>query len=297
MKEILVVFDNTMGIPGGEIDDGLALLYLLAFSDVHIRALCCTHGNSTTANTFEATQRLVAELGVDIPVIRGADAGDDSPSDAARAIVEASHSSNPISLLSLGAVTDLAAAERLEPGCLARFEHISFMGGITHTLRVGGKTMDELNFSVDGKAACEVFATARAGARLLVADAWNCVPLTFWTKDFIARLIQPAYAISPVLERYCLPWMEHAASAWNTDGFIGWDVLAAVALVHPDYVELQPFEVTENSTLFGVGLLERAQDPQLALPISLIVPRNPEDICEHIYAAWTTAASSLRAED
>ena len=29
MKDIVIATDNTLGIPAGEIDDGLALLYLL----------------------------------------------------------------------------------------------------------------------------------------------------------------------------------------------------------------------------------------------------------------------------
>ena len=74
MKHIVVVCDNTMGIPGKEIDDGLALLYLLGIDDVVIDAICVTHANASTEETYDATQRLMAEFGVDTPVLRGADA-------------------------------------------------------------------------------------------------------------------------------------------------------------------------------------------------------------------------------
>ncbi len=88
-KNLVVVTDNTMGIPGGEIDDGLALLYLLGCPErAHVEALCATHGNDTTERTYGALCGLVRELGLeDVPVLRGAAAGDASTSDAAREIV------------------------------------------------------------------------------------------------------------------------------------------------------------------------------------------------------------------
>ncbi len=312
MKHIVVVCDNTMGIPGKEIDDGLALLYLLGMDDVVIDAICVTHANASTEETYDATQRLMAEFGVDIPVLRGADAPSErmgwlpsdyptdlkgqtssqEPSEAAQYIAARVQNGEDVSLLSLGAATDLAAAERLSPGCLARYSEIALMGGITHSLFVGGLLMNELNFSVDGQAACDTFSTARDGARLLLADAWNCLPVTFWSKEFEERLIKPEYKLSGVLKTYCMPWMKFALSDWNTDGFVGWDVLAAVALVRPDLVELEPFEVACNPRLFSVGYLERAQAPEIAAPISLVVPRNGEALCEHIYQSWERAVQA-----
>lgn len=290
MKHVIVVCDNTMGIPGKEIDDGLALLYLMGVDDVVIDAICVTHGNASTEETYRATQRLIAEFGVDIPVLRGADAGSSEPSEAAYYIAAQAQRDEAGSLLSLGAVTDLAAAQRLSPGCLVRYSEIALMGGITHTLFVGGKVMDELNFSVDGQAACDTFSTARDGSRLLLADAWNCLPVTFWTSEFEKRLVGPEFCLSGVLKTYCMPWMEYARTAWNTDGFVGWDVLPAVALVRPDLVDLEPFEVACNPRLFSVGYLERAQAPEIAAPVSLIVPRDGDALCEHIYQTWQHAA-------
>ncbi|MBQ9069080.1 MAG: nucleoside hydrolase [Eggerthellaceae bacterium] len=290
MKRIVVLCDNTMGIPGNVFDDGLALMYLLGLGDVHIEAICCTHGNNTTANTFQATCRLVEELGLDVPVFRGADAGSDQTSEAARYIAEAPDAHDGLMLLSLGATTDLAAAQKHRPGCLARYRTVSLMGGITHSLVVGGKILDELNFSVDGNAACETLRAAQEGAKLVLADAWNCLPLTFGTNDFRARLIDPGFAASSLLEAYCLPWMEFAHTTWGVDGFVGWDVLAAVALARPDYVVFEPFEVACNPQLLGVGYLERAQDATLAAPISLVVVRSAQELCEHIYKAWEQAA-------
>lgn len=309
MKRVVVVCDNTMGIPGKEIDDGLALLYLLGQEDVCIEAICCTHGNSSTEKTYAATQTLVKELGLNIPVLRGADAPSEfsgwllsdhpaklegeapsaEPSEAARFIAARASEGEAAYLLSVGAATELAAAEHLAPGCLARYQAVALMGGITHTLFVGGNVMNELNFSVDGQAASDMFAAARSGANFLLADAWNCLPLIFSTSEFSARLVDPGYAHSPVLEAYCLPWMDFTREAWNTDGFVGWDVLAAIALVHPELVDFEDFEVACNPRLLSVGYLERAQAPELAAPIKLVVPREAPQLCEHVYQSWEAA--------
>lgn len=293
MNRILVVCDNTMGLPGEVVDDGLALLYLLGHEQVHIEGICCTHGNASVDQTYGATQQLISELGQSMRIARGAEPGDTLPSEAARFIVECSHAQEPIHLLSLGATTDLAAAETLEPGCLARFSNIALMGGITHTLFVGGKIMNELNFSVDGKATCTVFSAARKGAHILLADAWHCLPLTFYTNAFSERLIDTGLRLSPMLSRLCLPWMERARVEWNTDGFVAWDVLPAVALVCPSLVELIPFSVSCNERLLSVGYLEEAQDPQLAAPISLVSIPNVHEMQEHIFQTWEQACKNL----
>lgn len=302
-----VVCDNTMGIPGLEIDDGLALLYLLGCPDrVRIEAVCATHGNAPTEQTFAATTALCAELGVDAPVLRGADAGSGEregagetivPSPAARAICELAQRGHA-SLLSLGATTDLAAAERLAPGTLAAFDQVSLMGGVRRTLILGGRIMDELNFSVDAPATLATLATARAGlpttpsSRLLIADAHHCLPLTFGTDEFVSRLISPASPGAAFLERTCLPWMQRAARDWGVRGFVGWDVLAAVALAEPEMVRLEPCDVTLDLRMLAAGHLEPAADdvpPALAAHVWLVAIPDPDELREHVYTAWARA--------
>lgn len=288
MKKIVVLCDNLMGMPGGEIDDGLAILYMLGNSEVRIEAILCTHGNGTTEQTFSATNRLVHALGIDAPVVRGVDDGSCEPGQAARLIAEAA--AGDTMLLSLGAATELAGAEHIAPGCLSRYSAVSLMGGITHTLTVGGKIMDELNFSVDGFGACCALGTGAQGARILLADAHNCLPLTFDAAEFAQRVVDPGYAHSAFISETCIPWMEHARTTWNVHGFVGWDVLAALALVQPELVELRPFEVSLNPRLFTVGLIEQSRGNCPVAPIHLITIPNPDATREAVYAAWQTAA-------
>ena len=312
MKEIIVVCDNTMGIPGSEIDDGLALLYLLGRPDVHMRAICCTHGNASTQETYQATLALCQRMGLsDVPVLRGADAGTslDTPSEAARYLAtEARHQPGALSLLSLGATTDLAAAERLDPGTLGRYHEVALMGGMTRTLCIGGRVMDELNFSVDGQAIYEVLGTAHASrscglstesSRLLIADAHHCLGVAFSTLEFRSRLIDcmPAASSAHMLEELCLPWMQRARDDWHVDGFVGWDVLAAVALAQPELVQQLSCRVALNRRFIGAGFLDTSRQANLpdalAASVRLVAPVDASSVCEHVYDAWLDASRTI----
>ncbi len=326
MKDIVVVTDNTLGMPTGEIDDGLAILYLLGCPErVRVSAICTTHGNAASEWTYRATHELARALHPlldGVPIVAGANAPhygmasthDRPASQAAHLIAQ---SSRPASaLLSLGATTDLAAAEALRPGTLAGYGEVALMGGTTSTLVVGGRIMDELNFSVDGLATYRVFSAAAptaAGrgalevaeqtadaahthpkaANLLLADAWNCMPLTFKADEFLERLAQPGMPGADFLRACCVPWFDHAAREWNTHGFVGWDVLAAMALAEPELLDLIPYEVALNERLLNIGYLEAARPGVAAAHVRLVAPKDPAQAIEHIYQAWQRALARL----
>ena len=310
-SSVAVVCDNTMGIPGGEIDDGLALLYLrgCAPEGVRVELVATTHGNASTADTDRATRWLCDRILPGTPVLRGSDtpaAGEraarpngtagaaDGPapaSEAARGLVELAWGRKPgtAMLLSLGATTELAAAERLRPGTLARFGSVCLMGGLTRTLVVGGRIMDELNFSVDAQATREVLASACTGARLRIADAQDCLPLRFDGGEFLDRLGTGEEPGVELIRTTCVPWIERTRETWGVDGFIGWDVLAAVAAAHPEQVAFEPRRVVLNERLLEVGLLEEAGPEvpgDLTAPVELVRVRDGAALREHVYRAW-----------
>lgn len=84
--QIPVVFDcdNTFGVPGCDVDDGLALLYLLGCPDVNLLGITCTYGNNKLDTVYHNTLRLLSEWGrEDIPVLKGAASCKDRNSEAA----------------------------------------------------------------------------------------------------------------------------------------------------------------------------------------------------------------------
>lgn len=73
--------DCTMGVPGCDVDDSLALLYVLDCPEAELLGVTCSFGNNTQDTVYRNTKRLLKEWGrEDIPVLWGAD----SPKGAAQ---------------------------------------------------------------------------------------------------------------------------------------------------------------------------------------------------------------------
>lgn len=196
-----------------------------------------------------------------------------------------------VTLVSLGATTDLAAAERLAPGTLARYESVCLMGGVTKPLVFGGRIMDELNLSVDARATYEVLASTRSGAHLRIADAHDCLPLTFDAPEFLLRLARADMPGAGLLRRLCAPWFEKAHADWGIQGFVGWDVLAAVAAATPELVDFVPFHLALYERFFRAGLLFEVPptDDVPSVDVELVRIRDGKILAEHVYRTWHRA--------
>ena len=83
-----------------DVDDGLALLYLIGRKNTDIIGISTTYGNSDIETVYSNTCRVVKELGISIPVIKGAPDKNTLDSPAARFIVESINANkNKISIL------------------------------------------------------------------------------------------------------------------------------------------------------------------------------------------------------
>ena len=72
MKKIVFDCDNTFGIKNCDVDDGLALMYLLGSREAEFLGVTSTYGNSSLDVVQEVNLRMLEELGRrDIPVKRG----------------------------------------------------------------------------------------------------------------------------------------------------------------------------------------------------------------------------------
>ena len=200
MKHVIIDFDNTMGVPGCDVDDGLALLYLLGKpEDVVVEGICCTYGNSDIDTVAGNTRRICRELGLHVPVFKGGASALDPTSDAARFLAEAvAKRPGEISILATGSLTNLRGAAELNPAFFSQVREIALMGGITETLLVNGRVLDELNLSCDPQASCQVLGAA---CPVVDATAQACLPAVF-TQDRFAR------------ELGADSWLMRQAKAW-----------------------------------------------------------------------------------
>ena len=151
---VILDCDNTMGIPGCDVDDGLALLYLLGSPEVRLLGVTCSYGNSTQEAVCRNTTALLSRWGrQDIPVLRGSEGPGRLPSPAADFLCETARAySGALRLLVTGSTTNLRGAMELDGHFLDHLRTVSMMGGITEPLFVGGRPMAELNLSIDCRA-------------------------------------------------------------------------------------------------------------------------------------------------
>ena len=63
MRKVIYDCDNTMGIKNRDIDDGLALIYLLEEKSIDLLGVTCTYGNDNVDIVFNQTKELAKDIG------------------------------------------------------------------------------------------------------------------------------------------------------------------------------------------------------------------------------------------
>lgn len=227
---VILDFDNTAGIPRFEIDDALALLYLLSRREVEILGVTTTFGNGTIDEVTTQTNWLLRKLGrTDIPCARGAEHAGDWDTPAAQFIAETcAKLPGDVSVVAIGPLGNLAGASRLDPRFFENVAGVWAMGGITGPLRFPSRTVSELNLSCDPAASYTVL-TAPAPVHLMSAQL--CLGLRF-DRSHVASLRRfPLWFRTLVGD-----WYRHFSSAVGTEGFYLWDLVPVVDLLERDRV-------------------------------------------------------------
>lgn len=289
VKQVIIDFDNTMGVPGCDVDDGLALLFLLGDEEAEVLGVCTTYGNSTIDVVHGNTVRLFAELGVEIPVYRGC-ASPDGPATAASRYLADTIGRYPgeISLVATGSLTNLKRAARLSPAFPDRLEGVHLMGGITETLVIDGTVMDELNFSCDPEATACVLG---ASCTKVVATAQSCLPSYFTRDDFIRRCGEDSW-----LYRTCGYWFDDMERAGYGQGFVCWDVVTAATVTHPELFEWDTADVTLSNRFLGIGYLETAPEGAPSAPVTIPRIVDADRFRECCFDNWNRALAKLGVE-
>ena len=293
MKRIVLDFDNTMGVRGRDIDDGLALLYLIGNPErARVEAACTAYGNSTIDIVHENTLRLFEEWHLDVPVYRGAATPDEQDArtcEAARFLSEsAKERPGELSVLATGSTTNLKGAQLRDANFLRNVADVTLMGGITESLVINGRIMNELNFSCDAEAALCVLEAATPKMPVTVATAPNCLPAFFARNEFTSR-----FGADGWLVRAIDYWFADMEKAYRTNGFICWDVVAAAALVKPELFCAETRAVTLSERMLSIGLLESAgaESPQAIISTPRIKDANA--FKTDVLSSWERALDIL----
>ena len=285
---VILDCDNTMGIPGCDVDDGLALLYLLGSPEVQLLGVTCSYGNSAQEAVYRNTTGLLAQWGrQDIQIYRGSEGPGQLPSPAAEFLAkEARAHRGRLHLLVTGSTTNLRGAMELDWHFLDHLSTLSLMGGLTEPLLVGGRPMKELNLSIDHLASLDVL---RGGHNLRIATAQNCLA-SFFPRGELARLAESASPVGAYLAQALADWYDYTEARWNLEGIVNWDVMAAVQLLHPELFVWRDAAISPTPDSLSQGML-LGGGPDIRVQLPEI--RSPEQYRRHVYETYCAAKIHL----
>jgi purine nucleosidase len=232
---LLVDADPSLATFGLDVDDDLALLFLLGSPEVEVLGVTTVFGNSFGALTHLSAKRTLESAGrADLPVVRGADSRRDAEG-ARRAgdALTASVRAHPGAvLLALGPLTNVAAASE-DPEFGVRLHALVVMGGRSRS------ALSDFNVRKDPAAAARVLALS-CPKTLVTLDLGFSVAIT--PRDADATCADPASAVarhrgrlrSFARSKNAFRALRGRAPGEATGGFHPWDALAAAAVTTPE---------------------------------------------------------------
>lgn len=283
--------DNTIGVPGRDADDGLALLYLLGQPEVSIVGITTCYGNSDIDTVHQNTERMLKDIGrEDLPLYRGSAKGAPRDSDAARFLTDTAamyaDRGEDLYVLATGSQSNLLGAFDCDPNFFKNVKQFVLMGGLTEDLVVAGKPMGELNFASDPEAA---FAVLTKGRDVAVLTGTHCLPAFFEKEQTVACLAGQSAAADYTLAAMEY-WFDFQFEERGVAGFVNWDTVAAAYLVRPDLFDPNPMIISPTVASLRTGrLLGTGAEVTVHLPVL----RNLEKFMDHVLTSWSQAKLKL----
>lgn len=228
MERVIFDCDNTLGLRTKEIDDGLALFYLLGRTDIDLLGITTTFGNGTIDQVHKQTTQLAAGLGLnDLPVKQGAGSRGEGTTEAARFLIEmASAYPGEINLLATGPLGNLRVAQELDPGFFSNLKSIVCMGGYLRPVKMGRRVVHELNLSDDPEAS---YLVLNAPTQVTLMTAQICMQAPFTWSDLKKLAFWPVKT-----RRIVRNWLILHTVFTGLGNIYLWDLLPAIYISCPE---------------------------------------------------------------
>ena len=287
MKKVIFDCDSTVGLPKKPMDDALALLYLLGRPDeAEILGITCTFGNGTAKEVYLSTSALLEEIHrQDIPLLKGADIDDPPVSDAARFIADTVNANpNEVSLFAIGSLTNLYGAWLIDNAIFEKVKETVLMGGYTGPVIYHGISLDELNFSINHKAAACVL---NNGKNISILTGNNTLkPSLRPREEFIQNMIKGSDAARYIADKCGYRFDDQQHRYGNAISYC-WDGVAAVYLLRPELFEDAPTHccITEHAMKAG-WLAPTEQSVSCSVCLNLPTVKDCAQYRKEIYSGW-----------
>lgn len=289
IKKVICDCDNTASFPGRPMDDVLAILYLLGSSDdIDVLGITCNFGNGTSQESFISNNTILNEIGYDhIPVKSGFEQGEDPICESSKFIAEmADKYPGELVYLGIGSLGNLYGAYLIDNTIFDKISQIVLMGGITEPLIIHGSTpLDELNFSVNAKAAEVVLSK---GKNISIITGNNCLPVSELPKDeFLDMLCSSENPAGMYIAQKCGYRFKTKEVVYGADSSYCWDAVAAAYINHPEkYTDhLTPCFINEKE-IGECGYLHPCDEEEANTVINIPVARSRKEIQELFYSSW-----------
>jgi purine nucleosidase len=228
---VLVDTDPNMWVPRRDIDDALALLFLLASPEVEIEGITVNFGNVNAAVGYAAARELLDRVEPSVPLFMGAKSKQDlrKKNEAVDFLIQAVKD-NPreITLLALAPLTNVAGAMLLDHTFAQNLGGLIVMGGAFHFPFFS--FFGEFNFHCDGRAASTVL-SASVSKTMITMDL--CSQSVF-TQQHLHLLKESDGEMARYILRFVEPWLSlNRKIFFRKKGFFPWDVVAAAYVVDP----------------------------------------------------------------
>ena len=287
MKYVIFDCDSTVGLPGKPMDDALALLYLLGRpEDAEILGITCTFANGTAEEVYRSTAQLLREIGrTDIPLLRGAEPGEDPRSEAARFIADTVDSRpGEVTLVAIGSLTNLYGAYLLDNTLFDKVKETVLMGGYTGPVIYHGISLDELNFSVNPEAAACVLTHGR---NISILTGNNTLEPSYLPKEEFLEKMHAGSAAARYIGDKCGYRFDDQGNRYGDPISYCWDVVATVYLLHPELFEDTPTHCAIKTHALKAGWLAPVDTP-FSGSVVLNLPRVTDMAAyrAEMYAGW-----------
>lgn len=290
MKKVILDCDNTIGLEKKDVDDGLAFLFLLGREDIDLMAVNSVFGNSNLEDTYNTTDKMLADFKLKDKVkhLKGAAKAGDYDTEAAKYLAKtAAENKNEITLIAIGPLSNLYAAWEIDNDFFKNLKEIIIMGGITEPLQLGDKTLAELNFSSDPKAAEKVL---KAEVPVALMSSNLGLAARFGEKSWRRVNRSKNKAVRAYIKNKIKNWYGYSSEMIGLTGFYMWDVVAVVYMVSPEIFPYNKRKFVSSVEDLKNGMIKtekaegKLQDAAIInLPSTILDTKRFKDL---IFSAW-----------
>ena len=254
MKKVIFDCDNTFGMTGRDVDDGLTLFYLLGVPTIDLLGITLTYGNGNITEVMSMTKELKHRLKQPFNYYA-------EKQGAEFLVQQINRFPNQVTIIATGALTNLYEAYQIDPEFFMKVREIVLMGGTVEPLIVNQRPVNELNFSCDPRATKMVLLSQ---AKLTIMNGHMTAEAFFSLAD--KRTFIDA-ARNASLEKDLVSWIDETLEKWiewNEEvfgfrGFCNWDMTTAVYLERPELFSEEQYYLANNQPKLDEGRMILAE--------------------------------------